>query len=109
MNNVVLAKVIDGARDEIREGAAIAEPLERSKQFPPMMCHMIRIGEKTGQVEAMLKNVADAYDAQVEAKIATLTSILEPLMIVGMGLMVAFLVFSILMPMLQMNEMVQGK
>jgi general secretion pathway protein F len=109
MNNVVLAKVIDAARDEIKEGATIAEPLERSKQFPPMMCHMVRIGEKTGQVEPMLKNVADAYDAQVEAKIATLTSILEPLMIVGMGLMVAFLVFSILMPMLQMNEMVQGK
>lgn len=107
VNNAVLAKVIEDARDEIREGASIAEPLERSGEFPPMMTHMVRIGERTGQVESMLKNTADAYDAQVEAKVQTLTSALEPLIIVGMGIMVAFLMFSILMPMLQMNEMIQ--
>ena len=107
LNNAVLAKVIDDARDGIREGASIAEPLEKSGEFPPMMTHMVRIGERTGQVESMLKNTADAYDAQVEAKVQTLTSALEPLIIVGMGVMVAFLMFSILMPMLQMNEMIQ--
>jgi general secretion pathway protein F len=107
VNNAVLAKVIDDARDGIREGASIAEPLEKSGEFPPMMTHMVRIGERTGQVENMLKNTADAYDAQVEAKVQTLTSALEPLIIVGMGVMVAFLMFSILMPMLQMNEMIQ--
>ena len=107
VNNAVLAKVIDDARDGIREGASIAEPLEKSGEFPPMMTHMVRIGERTGQVESMLKNTADAYDAQVEAKVQTLTSALEPLIIVGMGVMVAFLMFSILMPMMQMNEMIQ--
>jgi len=107
VSNAVLAKVVEGARDEIREGASIAEPLERSGEFPPMMTHMIRIGERTGQVESMLGNTADAYDAQVEAKVNTLTSALEPLIIVGMGVVVALLMFSILMPMLQMNEMIQ--
>jgi len=107
VNNAVLAKVIEEARDDIREGASIAEPLEKSGEFPPMMTHMVRIGERTGQVEGMLKNTADAYDAQVEAKVQTLTSALEPLIIVGMGVMVAFLMFSILMPMMQMNEMIQ--
>ena len=107
VNNAVLAKVIDGARDEIREGANISEPLERSGEFPPMMVHMIRIGEKIGEVEGMLNNTADAYDQQVEARISTLTSLLEPLMIVAMGVVVALLMFSILMPMMQMNELVQ--
>jgi general secretion pathway protein F len=107
VNNAVLAKVIEGARDEIREGASISEPLERSGEFPPMMVHMIRIGEKTGEVEGMLNNTANAYDQQVEARISTLTSVLEPLMIVVMGVVVALLMFSILMPMMQMNELVQ--
>ena len=73
-----------------------------------MMTHMIAIGEKTGQLEEMLKNVADAYETQVESRITALTSILEPIMIVGMGIGVGFLVFAILMPMLQMNEAITG-
>lgn len=106
--NAVLAKVIETARDGIREGSSIAEPLEQSGEFPPMMTHMIRIGEKTGQVETMLNNTANAYDAQVETKVNTLTSLLEPLIIVGMGIVVALLMFSILMPMMQMNELMQS-
>ena len=83
-------------------------PLQRSGLFPPMMTHMIAIGEKTGQLEDMLGNVADAYDAEVDARVSTLTAVLEPVMIVGMGIMVAFLVFAILMPMLRMNEVIAG-
>jgi general secretion pathway protein F len=104
VNNVVLANVIDEARVAIQEGEGIAAPLQRSEQFPPMMTHMIAIGEKTGQLEAMLGNVAEAYETQVDSRMTQLTSVLEPIMIVGMGLGVGFLVFAILLPMLQMND-----
>ncbi len=106
VTNSVLQAVIDQARDAIREGESIAAPLKRSGQFPPIVCHMVAIGEKSGQLEDMLMNVAVAYDGQVETRIGALTSLLEPLMIMMMGGIVAFIVFSILMPILQMNSMV---
>jgi len=109
VNNSVLAKAIEDAKVAVREGESLAGPLEKSGLFPPMMTHMIAIGEKTGQLEGMLKNVADAYDAEVDSRVSTLTAVLEPVMIVGMGIMVAFLVFAILMPMMQMNEVITGK
>lgn len=108
VNNVVLAKAIDDAKVAVREGESLAVPLQKSALFPPMMTHMIAIGEKTGQLEGMLKNVADAYDAEVDSRVTMLTAVMEPVMIVGMGIMVAFLVFAILMPMLKMNEVITG-
>ena len=106
VTNTVLSGVIEDARDSIREGESIAGPLKRSGQFPPIVYHMISIGERSGQLEEMLANVATAYDSQVETRIGALTSLLEPVMIVMMGGVVAFIVFSILMPILQMNTMV---
>ena len=68
---------------------------------------MIAVGEKSGQLEQMLENVADAYDSQVETRVQALTSLLEPLMILVMGVAVGFIAVSILMPLIQMNEVVQ--
>ena len=106
VKNQVLSKVIEDARDAIREGESIAAPLKRSGQFPPLVYHMIAIGERSGQLEEMLSNVARAYDQQVDVRIAAFTSLLEPLMIVLMGGGVAFIVFSILMPIMQLNTFV---
>ncbi|AKU91322.1 type II secretion system inner membrane protein GspF [Vulgatibacter incomptus] len=106
VTNTVLSGVIEDARTSIREGESIAGPLKRSGQFPPIVYHMISIGERSGQLEEMLANVAVSYDAQVETRIGALTSLLEPVMIVMMGGVVAFIVFSILMPILQMNTLV---
>jgi general secretion pathway protein F len=106
VNNSVLSKVIEDARDAIREGESIAAPLKRSGQFPPLVHHMIAIGEKSGQLEEMLQNIARSYDAQVDIRVSALTSLLEPIMIVGMGVGVAFIVFSILMPIMQLNTFV---
>jgi general secretion pathway protein F len=106
VTNSVLSSVIDNARDAIREGESIAAPLKRSGQFPPLVYHMIAIGEKSGQLEEMLQNVARSYESQVEMRVAALTSLLEPLMIVLMGGGVAFIVFSILMPIMQLNTFV---
>jgi general secretion pathway protein F len=108
VGNVRLAQVIDESREAIKEGESIAAPLKRSGEFPPLVYHMVAIGERSGQLEEMLTNVANAYDAQVETKIGALTALLEPFMIVGMGVAVAFIVFSILMPILQINTLAGG-
>ncbi|MBN2724130.1 MAG: type II secretion system inner membrane protein GspF [Deltaproteobacteria bacterium] len=104
MGNVILQEVVDDVESAIREGKGIGKTLELSGEFPPLVTHMIAIGEKSGQLEEMLKNVAMAYEDEVETAITRLTSVLEPLMIVTMGSVVAFVVFSILMPIMQMNN-----
>lgn len=106
LNNVVLEKVVDQARDAIREGESIAAPLKRSGQFPPMMVHMITVGERSGQLESMLENVAIAYEREVDGKVARLTTVLSPLLIVTMAIAVAFIVFSVLQPILDMQDFV---
>jgi general secretion pathway protein F len=105
VTNTILSGVIEQSRDAIKEGESIAAPLRRSGQFPPMVYHMVAIGERSGQLEEMLMNVANSYDAQVETRMTALTSLLEPVMIVCMGGVVAFIVMSILLPILQMNTL----
>jgi len=107
LNNTVLEKVIEEARDAIREGESIAAPLKRSGQFPSMMVHMVAVGERSGQLEAMLENVAGAYERDVEGKVARLTTVLSPMIIVLMALAVVFIVFSVLQPILDMQNFVQ--
>lgn len=107
LDNAKLEKVIETAAGSIREGESIAGPLKRSGDFPPIVTHMIAVGERSGQLEQMLENVARAYDSQVETRVQALTSLLEPLMIVVMGGGVGFIAFAILMPLIQMNEFVQ--
>ena len=107
LNNTVLEKVIEEARDAIREGESIAAPLKRSGQFPSMMVHMVAVGERSGQLEAMLENVAGAYERDVEGKVARLTTVLSPMIIVVMALAVVFIVFSVLQPILDMQNFVQ--
>jgi general secretion pathway protein F len=107
IENSVLAKVIEDAREAIREGESIANPIKKSGQFPPLVHHMIAIGEKSGQLEEMLVNVADNYESQVEVRVGALTSLMEPILIVVMGAMIAFVAFSILLPILQVNQAIR--
>jgi general secretion pathway protein F len=108
IGNVVLEKVVEAAREAVKEGQPIAEALKRSRQFPPMVCHMIAVGEKSGQLEEMLNNVANSYELQVEQKVSRLTSTLEPLMIVMMGLIVGFMVMAVILPMMDMSKIGGG-
>lgn len=105
LGNVVLEKVVTQARDDIREGAGIAPALKRSGEFPPLVTHMIAVGERSGQLEQMLTDLAAAYDREASAAITRATAILEPVMIVAMGGSVGFIVFAIMTPILQMNQM----
>lgn len=107
LNNTRLAEVVNEARDAIREGESIAAPLKKSKEFPPIVVHMVAIGEKSGQLEEMLENVADNYDFQVDQRVEALTTLIEPIMIVVMGVGIAFVVFAVLMPILQLSQHVR--
>lgn len=104
LDNKVLEKVLEDTRSEIKEGESIAVPLKRSGQFPPIVTHMIAVGEKSGQLEEMLNHVSRTYDIQVENRINALTSLITPLMTIMMGLIVAFIVVSVLLPIMQINQ-----
>lgn len=103
VQNRVIYKAIAEAKESISEGQSIAKPLIASGQFPPLVTHMISIGEKTGDLEHMLVVVADAYDIQVETRISQLTSLLEPLMIIMMGGVVGLIVVAMILPILQLQ------
>lgn len=105
VDNAVLADAIDDARSNITEGENIATPLKRSGQFPPIVIHMVSIGEKTGELENMLIQVSDAYDFQVRNKVDGLTNIMGPVVIVVMGIVIAIIVFAIMVPMFEMSNM----
>jgi general secretion pathway protein F len=107
LGNTELMRVVEDARASVREGEGIAKPLRQAGRFPPIVTHMIAVGERTGQLEEMLLHVADAYDQQIEVRVGAMTSILEPLLIVVMGAVVGGIAFAILMPLLQLNEMIQ--
>ena len=107
VNNQVLSKAIEQTKFEVREGGSISAPLKRSGLFPSIVTHMIATGESSGDLEGMLIKVADAYEAEVETKVSALTSILEPVIILAMGLVVGFIVISILLPIFEMNQLIR--
>jgi general secretion pathway protein F len=107
VGNKILEKTIEDARTQIGEGSSIHEPLRRSGVFPPILIHMINIGEKSGTLEEMLNKVADTTDNEINTTINTLTALLEPVMILGLAVVVGFIVFSILLPIFEMSQMIK--
>ena len=105
LGNVVLVEAVEKAREAIKEGESIAVTLKKSGHFPPIVTHMIAVGEKAGQLEVMLETIAINYEDEVDASLTRLTSMLEPLMLVLMGGAIAFVVFSILMPIMDMQSL----
>ncbi|MBX3018034.1 MAG: type II secretion system F family protein [Bdellovibrionaceae bacterium] len=104
VDNDVIARAIDEARSNISEGEGISGPLKKSGQFPAIVIHMVSIGEKTGELESMLIQVADAFDFQVKAKIDAMTSLINPLILIIMGGTIAMIIFSVMMPMFEMTS-----
>lgn len=104
LGNAVLSKVVENAHESIREGDTLAAPLKRSGEFPPLMTHMISVGERAGRLEEMLNSIAENYEEQVSVRIEAMTSMLEPLMIVVMGGTVGFVVFAIMLPIMQLSD-----
>jgi general secretion pathway protein F len=107
MNNRILEQAVEEARQNIREGETIAEPLKRSGEFPSLVTHMIAVGEKSGEMEEMLRRIGQIYDGEVDRVITRFTSLLEPIMILVMGILVFFIVVAILLPIFEMGQMVR--
>jgi type IV pilus assembly protein PilC len=94
-------------RERVRDGAPIAQPMVDSPVFPPMVGQMVKIGEETGELEKMLGKVADFYEDEVDASIQALTSIIEPLMMIGVGVMVGIIVISMYLPMFKLMSLIK--
>lgn len=107
LGNAILVGVVEKAKSAVTEGESLAVTLRRSGEFPASVTHMIAVGERSGALEQMLLRISEAYEAEVDMKLGRLTSMLEPIMLVVMGGAVAFVVFSILMPMLEMQRLTQ--
>ncbi|MBI1861022.1 MAG: type II secretion system inner membrane protein GspF [Deltaproteobacteria bacterium] len=108
VDNTVIRRALIQSRESIAEGKSIAGPLKASGEFPPILTHMIAVGEKTGELEEMLNVVSDTYDKQVDNAITSVTRLLEPIMIVVMGGVIGLVALSIFLPMLQLNNLGQS-
>jgi type IV pilus assembly protein PilC len=104
--NWVVEEGVAEVRAKVHEGVPIAQPLLENPVFPPMVSQMIRIGEETGELEKMLGKVADFYEDEVDASISALTSIIEPIMMIGVGAMVGVIVIAMYLPMFKMLQLV---
>lgn len=104
VSNALFEDIVDQAGVFVQEGRPLAYALKQSRQFPPIVVHMVAVGEKTGELETMLSNIGDDYEGQVETTLGTMTSLLEPMMMLGMALVVGFIVMAVLIPIFEMNE-----
>ena len=107
VDNTVLSDAIRRAQEEIREGATIAAPLQASGYFPPLVSHMVSVGEKTGRLEEMLLRVADNYDNEVRSRVEGLTSLVEPVIIVLMAIVVFGIMLAVLLPIFELNTTIR--
>jgi len=93
--------------DSVKRGGSLAGPIEQNEIFPPMVGHMVAVGEETGQLEHMLGKIADFYEAEVDAKVKALTALIEPIMIMFVGGMVGFIVISMYLPLFSIYEKIR--
>jgi general secretion pathway protein F len=107
VNNTRIAEAVNDSIDDIQSGGGLAASLSKSRWFPPIAIQMISAGEQSGEVEAMLNKVADVFEGEVESQVLAMTSMLEPVMILAMGVTVGFVVISILLPIFEMNQMIR--
>ena len=107
VNNSLLAEAIEHSRDTIREGQGMAQTLAQSKLFPPLLIEMIRVGERSGELEQMLERVADAYEREVATWLAQIATVLEPIMTLVMAAGIVFMMLAVLMPIFQLNQLMR--
>jgi general secretion pathway protein F len=107
LSNVAMQELVDEASDAVREGVSLARSLSAQKHFPPMLIHMIRAGEITGELPAMLDRAANAQEADLERRTLTIAGLLEPALILAMGVVVLLIVLAVLMPIIEINQLVR--
>jgi type IV pilus assembly protein PilC len=105
--NSLIEDAVVEVRERVHQGASIAQPLAEAPIFPPMVAHMVKVGEETGELEKMLSKIADFYEDEVDASIASLMSMIEPLMMIGVGAMVGVIIVSMYLPMFKLLTLIQ--
>jgi len=105
--NIVVEQSMEDVYASVKRGGSLAGPIEQNDIFPPMVGHMVAVGEETGQLEHMLAKIADFYEAEVDAKVKALTALIEPIMIVFVGGMVGFIVISMYLPLFSIYEKIR--
>jgi general secretion pathway protein F len=107
LSNVAMKELVEEASASVREGVSLARALSAQKYFPPMLVHMIRAGEITGELPAMLDRAASAQQADLERRALTIAGLLEPVLILVMGVVVLLIVLAVLMPIIEINQLVR--
>jgi general secretion pathway protein F len=107
VTNGLLRDAIEQSREEIREGHGMGQTLAQSGLFPPLLIEMIRVGERSGELESMLERVADNYEREVSHSLSQMTTILEPVMTLGMAAVIVFMMMAVLLPIFQLNQIMQ--
>jgi general secretion pathway protein F len=107
LSNVAMRELVEEATASVREGVSLARALSAQKHFPPMLVHMIRAGEITGELPAMLERAANSQQADLERRTLTIAGLLEPVLILAMGLVVLLIVLAVLMPIIEINQLVR--
>ncbi|MCW2975963.1 MAG: hypothetical protein JWM06_1244 [Actinomycetia bacterium] len=105
--NWVIEDALAGVRTKVHEGVPIAQPLIENEIFPPMVAQMVKIGEETGELEKMLGKIADFYEDEVDAAVSSLSSLVEPIMMIGVGIMVGIVIIAMYLPMFKMLTLVK--
>jgi type IV pilus assembly protein PilC len=105
--NIVVENAMEEVYASVKRGGSLAGPIERTPIFPPMVGHMVAVGEETGQLEHMLSKIADFYEAEVDAKVKALTALIEPLMIVFVGGVVGFIVIAMYLPIFSLYDKIR--
>jgi len=103
--NVIVERAILSCKDSVKDGGRLVEPLRKANLFPPMVVQMIGVGEETGCLDSMLIRIADFYDAEVDTAVKGLTSMLEPLIMVFMGVVIGGIVIAMFLPMLSLGDL----
>jgi general secretion pathway protein F len=107
LSNVAMRELVEQATGSVREGVSLARALSAQKHFPPMLVHMIRAGEITGELPSMLERAANSQQADLERRTLTIAGLLEPVLILAMGLVVLLIVLAVLMPIIEINQLVR--
>ena len=105
LTNSVLSNSINTVSERLKAGETLSGPLLEAGLFPKLACHMVRVGEETGRLDEMLMDVADIYDKEVQQSLRKMLSLLEPLLILTLGVLIAGIIFSILLALLSINEL----
>ena len=108
LSNVIIRNEVEKLPNAISQGSSMATTLSENKRFPPFMVSMIAIGEETAQLDGVLLKIADAYESQVDRSLKTLTSVLEPIIILALGLVVGFIVIAMMLPIMSLDPMQGG-